>query len=109
MTWQPGQSGNPAGVPKYAKPWRDAINRAIKRREEKDPHALENLAEKLLRKVDDGDVSAIKELGDRQDGKVPQAIVGSEDHPGVKLETQNPRDVAKALMLIFSGATEPTE
>lgn len=38
--------------------------------------ALDDLAEKLLTKVDEGDVSAIKELGDRIEGKVPQAIVG---------------------------------
>lgn len=54
--------------------WTDALNRAIKRREEEDPRALEKLADKLLRKVDDGDVAAIRELGDRLQGKSLQEI-----------------------------------
>lgn len=49
--------------------WADAIRRAIKRREEKDPLALERMAEVLLNKVVEGDMAAIKELGDRIDGK----------------------------------------
>ena len=54
--------------------WGDAIRRAIKRREEKDPRALEKLAEVLLAKCDEGDMPAIKELGDRLDGKAPQSL-----------------------------------
>jgi hypothetical protein len=87
MTWQPSESGNPAGRPKRVKPWRDAIERAIKRREEADPQALERLAARLLRKVDEGDIAAIKEFGDRIDGKVPQAIGGDPDNP-VKAELE---------------------
>jgi hypothetical protein len=79
MTWQPGQTGNPLGQPKTLKPWREAINRAIKRREESDPLALEKLADKLLSKVAEGDVSAIKEFGDRIDGKPQQAVELSGD------------------------------
>lgn len=54
------------------KPWRDAILRAIKRREDKDPKALEKLADKLLSEAGQGDIGAIKELGDRLDGKPKQ-------------------------------------
>lgn len=54
--------------------WADAIRRAIKRREEKDPLALERMAEVLLNKVVEGDMAAIKELGDRLDGKPSQAM-----------------------------------
>jgi hypothetical protein len=79
MPWQPGESGNPAGPPKKAKLWRDAINRAIKRREDADPLALEKLADQLLVKVAEGDVAAIKEFGDRLDGKPAQAHVGGDD------------------------------
>lgn len=87
MTWQPGQSGNPNGQPKRTKLWREAINRAIKRREQDDPLALEKLADKLLAKVDEGDVAAIREFGDRIDGKVPQAIIGDDDSPPVQVST----------------------
>jgi hypothetical protein len=86
MTFAPGQSGNPGGRPKRAKIWREAIERAIKRREHDDPQALEKLADKLLAQVDAGDVAAMKEFGDRIDGKVPQALVGGEDDdPAVQL------------------------
>lgn len=84
MAWQPGQSGNPGGAPKRAKIWREAINRAIKRREQDDPQALEKLADKLLAAVDAGDIAAIKELGDRVDGKVAQAIGGDDELGPIK-------------------------
>jgi hypothetical protein len=84
MAFEPGQTGNPNGQPKWVKPWREAIRRAIARREETDPHALERLADRLIQKVDEGDVSAIKEFGDRIDGKVAQIIAGDDELPGVK-------------------------
>lgn len=60
--------------------WTDAIDRAISKRSRVSGlEALDELAEKLLVKVDEGDTSAIKELGDRLEGKVPQAIVGAGD------------------------------
>lgn len=79
MPFQPGQSGNPNGAPKRAKLWREAIDRAIKRREQDDPQALEKLADKLLSAVEQGDIAAMKEFGDRVDGKVPQAIAGIDE------------------------------
>jgi hypothetical protein len=81
MAWQPGESGNPNGQPKRAKIWREAIERAIKRREQDDPLALEKLADGFLSKVAERDVAAIKEFGDRLDGKVAQPIAGDEDQP----------------------------
>jgi hypothetical protein len=63
-----GRSGN-----KKANIWFNAIQRAIKRREESDPQALERLADVLLNKASEGDMAAIKELGDRLDGKAVQA------------------------------------
>lgn len=89
MPWQPGESGNPNGQPRRVKIWRDAINRAIKRREEADPLALEKLADKLLVAVDAGDVAAIKEFGDRVDGKVAQAVIGGDDEdPAIRAITK---------------------
>ena len=83
MPFMPGQVGNPQGRPPKFKSWADAIQRAIKRRESVDPTALEKLADRLIQKVEEGDIAAIKEFGDRMDGKVPQAIVGDDDHPPV--------------------------
>ena len=63
-----------------ARRWSDAIDRAIEKRSRiTGLHALDELAEQLLKQVDEGDVSAIKELGDRIEGKVPQAIIGPGD------------------------------
>lgn len=95
MPWESGQSGNPNGVPKRAKLWRDAINRAIKRREQDDPQALEKLADKLLQAVDDGDVSAMKEFGDRVDGKVPQALVGDNDEDPINVLSKIERVIVR--------------
>lgn len=79
MTWQQGQSGNPGGRSKHEKIWKDAIFRAIKRRERDDPQAMEKLADVLITKASEGDIAALKEFADRTDGKVPQAIIGDND------------------------------
>ena len=85
MAFKPGQSGNPSGRPKE-KPWADAIKRALARREHTGSGAdLNRLAEALLDKGAEGDMAALKELGDRLDGKVPQAIVGDADFDPVRL------------------------
>lgn len=77
MPFKKGQSGNPTGVQGKTKPWRDAIMRAVSRRETgKDPQALEKLADKLIDAALSGDMQAIKEIGDRIDGKPAQAVVG---------------------------------
>jgi len=86
MTWKPGESGNPKGQPPRTKIWRDAIIRAIKRRESKDPLALEKLADALLRAVEDGDIAAMNHFADRVDGKVSQPIGGAEDLPPQKVQ-----------------------
>jgi hypothetical protein len=56
------------------KAWRDAIRKAVNQRDKDGSKALERLANKLVRLGEDGDVSALKEIGDRLDGKATQAI-----------------------------------
>lgn len=68
MAWVKGQSGNPDGSPK-GKPWAGAIRRAIA---ESDREALLDIAKALVAKAAEGDLQAIKELGDRLDGKPHQ-------------------------------------
>lgn len=60
------------------KPFRDALRLAISEAED-NPRKLRRIAEALYDKAIEGDVAAIKEIGDRLDGKVPQAIGGSEE------------------------------
>lgn len=66
------QRGRPPGPGE--KPWRDAIRRAVNRRVQGDgdPKALDKLAEQLVALGMSGDVPAIKEIGDRLDGKPRQ-------------------------------------
>lgn len=56
--------------------WADTIRRAII---QSDAERLRRIAEALLTKAEEGDLPAIKELGDRLDGKSIQAIDATVD------------------------------
>jgi len=84
-----GQSGNPGGRSKE-KIWRSAIERAVKRASSQGMEAIDELADALIKEAKSGDIPALKEIGDRLDGKVPQAIVGDDDHPAVLIEIVDP-------------------
>lgn len=63
-----------------AKLWSAAIERALKKRSKVDAkEALDKLAEQLLLKCDQGDITALKELGDRLEGKPAQGLLIGED------------------------------
>jgi hypothetical protein len=80
MATSGGQKGN-KNAQKGTR-WRDAINRALdKRSKAQGIKALDELAERLLKLCDAGDISALKELGDRLDGKPAQAITGEGGGP----------------------------
>lgn len=67
-----------------AKQWQAAIERALEKRSRVEMvNALDALAEKLLLKCDEGDMSALKELGDRLDGKSVQQtnLAGADGGP----------------------------
>jgi hypothetical protein len=72
-----------------AKVWNAAIKRALERRSKSRTDGIQEidaLAEKLLDLVAAGDLPALKEFGDRMDGKPAQAIIGGEgDDPPVKI------------------------
>lgn len=54
--------------------WRDAIRRAV----QGDPKRIDRLAVKLCEMAEEGDMQAMKEIGDRLDGKPLQAHGGEE-------------------------------
>jgi hypothetical protein len=84
MVFQPGQSGNPTGKPKQ-KPFTDALNMALRddaNGPERKLTKMDLVASALLSKAIDGDVPAIKEVADRIQGKVPQALTNDEDDQG---------------------------
>lgn len=68
----------PKGSENKDKPFRDALRLAINE-SEGDVKKLRKVAEALIAKAVDGDVQAIREIGDRLDGKPAQAIVGGDD------------------------------
>ena len=70
-----------AGRPPKEKSFANMLNIAIKEAiEGSDKTKLRAVADALVEKAMQGDVQAIKEVADRLDGKVPQAIVGDDDH-----------------------------
>jgi hypothetical protein len=55
--------------------WADAVRRAVMRRMddvEGKPQKLERLADKIVEAGMEGDIQALKEIGDRLDGKATQ-------------------------------------
>ena len=60
--------------PKSDKMWRDAIMLAIKRDPDGKGKHIDKLARTLIAKAADGDVQALKEIGDRLDGKPSQSV-----------------------------------
>jgi ribosomal protein L17 len=71
--------GRPKGAENKDKSWRDAVRAAVNelRKDEdssKKIKSLRLLARKLVTKALEGDVAAIKEVGDRLDGKATQQV-----------------------------------
>ena len=63
--------------------------RALERRQPADQRvkAIDELADKLIDLVAAGDLTALKEFGDRLDGKPAQAIIGGDDgDPPIRFE-----------------------
>ena len=58
------------------KPFRAALQLAINEASAKGGKKLREVAEALVERGIAGDVPAIKEIADRLDGRVPQAVVG---------------------------------
>ena len=74
MTFVKGRSGNPLGRNAPGdKPWADALRVAAHRADKLGKRGLQRLAEKTWQMALAGDMQAIKEIGDRLDGKPIQA------------------------------------
>lgn len=63
----------------HDKPWADALKKAVLQYEDKDAgigrgEALRTLAEKVFKQALGGDSAAVREIGDRLDGKPRQQI-----------------------------------
>lgn len=71
MAWEKGKSGNPGGR-KNDKPWAEALRIVGARLDKDGTKRLLRLAEKCFQAAEGGDISAIREIGDRHDGKPAQ-------------------------------------
>lgn len=96
MPFEKGASGNPGGRPK-AKPFHDALRMEMLAAENGEqcialPGSLRWNARQLLLK---GDVQAIKEIADRLDGKVPQALVGDNEGDPINLVSEIRRVIVR--------------
>lgn len=74
---------NPRGQQRD-KPFRDALRMEIAEASG-DPKWLRRIAVKLLNSAEGGDVAAIKEVADRLDGKVPQAVIGDDNEDPINV------------------------
>jgi hypothetical protein len=76
--WQKGQSGNPAGRPKSAL-LSDVLRKKLNEQlpDNNDKSISEKIAEKLIELALQGDISAIKEVFDRTEGKPLQKVNAS--------------------------------
>ena len=81
MPFKTGRIANPTGINRK-KPWADAVRIVMN---EDDPETqkprLLLLAERLFAEAMAGDMVAIKEIGDRLDGKPARAVIGDADRP----------------------------
>lgn len=95
-------AGNANSGRKAEKPFRDALRMQLLEAGE-DHKALRAIAAKLIDKALEGDMQAIKELADRTDGKVPQAIVGDDESDAISLVHRIERVVVRPNSLHPNG------
>lgn len=76
------------------KRWKLAIEKALEKRGPSMVEALADVAEQLIAKAAEGDISALKELGDRIDGKAAQSVALT-DPDGGKLSINLIQELGK--------------
>lgn len=87
--------------PVQDKPFRDALRMEIADAGV-NHRKLRRIARALLDKAGKGDVQAIREVADRIDGKVPQAVVGDDAFDPIRIEPATDEQRAKALAVFIA-------
>lgn len=78
-----------AGAPKGNKNatknklWQDALQKELSGN--RNQLKLRKIAKKLIAMAEEGDIQAIKEIGDRLDGKPAQAIIGDSSQDAIQV------------------------
>ena len=86
MAFEPGNTASKSADHKRPKIFTNAILASLKKTDSNDVEAIQRIADKLVALAESGDVPAIKEVADRAEGKVPQAIGGSDELDAIKAE-----------------------
>lgn len=92
-----------AGRPPKEKSFANMLRIAIAEAHEESGTKLRAVAEALVNKALTGDVPAIREIGDRIDGKVPQAVVGDEDSDPISIIHRIERQIVRANPIDTDG------
>ena len=92
MPFQPGHKHSTGPRPK---PWKEALVRALKRN--LDGNALESIADRCVIDAIAGDKDARREVAERIDGKVAQAIVGDSEEDPINLITKIERVIVDGV------------
>lgn len=79
MPFEPGNQHAKKANHKRPKIFTDSLLAALKKTDDENVEAIQRIANKLVKLAESGDVQAIKEVADRIEGKVPQAVVGDQD------------------------------
>jgi hypothetical protein len=88
------KQGNPNPLGRKAdKLMRDALLAAARQ----DSGKLKRIAEAMLDRAEQGDVPAFNAIADRIDGKVPQAIVGDNEHPALEVNDARFYDLLRKI------------
>lgn len=101
---------NPRGQQRD-KPFRDALRMealALANGEQNNHPvgSLRSLAQALLMKGAGQDVPAIKEVADRLDGKVPQAVVGDDEHDAIRVDDVSGNEAARRVAFLLRKAVD---
>lgn len=101
MAWVKGQSGNLGGS--KPRPWADALRSALNQIDpETKKKKLLALADRMVAAALDGDIAAMREIGDRIEGKPAQAI-SHENADG------SPISIVIATAIPIEAADHPVE
>lgn len=84
-----------AGRPPKEKSFANMLNIAIREAHGEGKDKLRRVAEVLVEKAITGDIQAIKEVADRLDGKVPQAVIGDDESDPINLVHEIRRTIVR--------------
>lgn len=100
---------NPSKGGKPDKIMRDALSLELHREDEIEVEGkrqkikrFRRVARTLVDRAIAGDTTSIKEINERMDGKVPQALVGDAESPPIRVENVTDEQRAKALAVFLA-------